>query len=42
MDILEIGVSKGNEVDFMDIVHPTMKEKCEKYVKKCRGKVLKF
>jgi len=26
MDIVEIGVSKGNEVDFMSLVHPLMVE----------------
>jgi len=32
MDIVEIGVSKGNSVDFMSLVDDSMKEKCEKYV----------
>lgn len=31
MDIVAIGVSKGNEVDFMSLVDPSMKEKCLKY-----------
>lgn len=37
MDIVEIGVSRGNAVDFMSIVDPSMKEKCEKYVKQFNG-----
>lgn len=32
MDIVEIGVAKGDTVNFLDLVHPSMKEKCERYV----------
>ncbi|KRW98364.1 Thiolase-like protein [Pseudocohnilembus persalinus] len=37
MDIVAIGSSQGNEVDFMSLVDSSMKEKCLKYQTKCRG-----
>lgn len=37
MDIVEIGATQGQNYNFMDQVHPSMKEKCEKYVKKSKG-----
>lgn len=37
MDIVEIGSSKGQTKNFMDLVHPSMKDRCARYVEKSHG-----
>ncbi|KRW98363.1 Thiolase-like protein [Pseudocohnilembus persalinus] len=37
MDILEIGASRGQKVDFMTLVKEPYKKKCARYVEKCGG-----